>query len=871
MMKSTKKTMLGALAASLLLTLPVSQAYASAGKPVNAQYSAVQLKATPTKHMTYFKAGDSTIPNNIVWVTTKTDLTFLPAAVTADVTSVVKDADGVFWIGTEHGLQRVNFKEADARDIVQYLAGPQYLYGGDDHILGLASDGQGGIWAKTATGVTHIAMPKKTLYEKSFIYEKLIAPVNDRFGMVTGTGFTFTETNPAVTSVDYSSPTGVFTGHPSTADNDGLWTAMYALGEIFRYSTLKSDYGPNATQEQLDEIATAKRAALRATKAVLLLDYVSGRGNGYPARSYMLTSEFGAQTTTGDDYGFQPYENGFWFHHVVGPDAVNPNGIIPSLKRTDVTPIGYSIARVTRDSLTKKGSTLFPSGGTDVMNYNGIALSQAAIDALNETRPVGQKLGIDIKTNVGKTSKPVYQVLPVITANTNNQLADEDKTTSSTNRPLFQLTSPVYEQIPKFFNDLLPQIVDPVTGYIDMNKIVYKADTSSDEIAGHSALFFAAYKYLCDDPADTVTNELKSLIAKASDRLTNLILADDHYYIEDATGKSTQWSRWLAQYFNDSLTEMKSNPLWTLKIGVDADGEDALSYGYEDGPLNALGVMGLLKTAMYVTAEEYPDDQAKFGVAYNFAFDGDYSTEGPFRNGKGYIKLANEYVERRLVRQATNAYGNNDNQVVTKENLKYADLPDNATPKEKLKKLQKDSNTNGALHQDWTQYINYSDEELGWFPVFQLVMLEQDPIRREQIVAAYDQWYSNEVREENPFYTFLYQIAHPEKTNVDLASAVRFLYRMPEYRIIFKSQYDRQDVFYIEPGDRDEYTQTNYALAPDERLIIKNNNNPFETIEGEYSVDPNFNYKVQGELESATVFTLPYWMGRYFGIIKEAQ
>jgi hypothetical protein len=863
---TTKKIMMGVVAASLMFTLPVTQAFASAGKPAGAQYSTVQLKATPTKKMTYYKAGDSSIPSDIVWVTEKTDLVFLPTAVTDDVTSVVKDANGVFWIGTENGLQRVDFKETDARDIVQYLAGPRYLYGGDDHITGLASDNEGGIWARTATGVTHIEMPMKTLYEKSAVYEKLIAPVNDRFGMVTGTGFTFDD--PDHTYTDYSSPSGVFTGHPSTTDNDGLWTSMYALGEIFRYSTLKSEYGASPTGDQANEIATAKKAAIRATKAVLLLDYVSGRGNGYPARSYMLTSETGAITNTGDDYGYQPIEKGFWFHHVVGPNAINPNGIIPSLRRDDVAPIGYSIARVTRDSMTKKGSTLFPSGGTDVMNYNGIALSPAAIDALNETRPVGQKLGIDIKTNVGSVTDVVYQVLPVITAFSNNNLAKEDKyTNGTTNRPLFQLTAPVYEEIPTFFNDLFPDGV-VVNGKVDMNQIVYKADTSSDEIAGHSALFFAAYKFLCDDPNDAVTNEMKSIIAKASHRLTNLILQDDHYYIEDATGKSTQWSRWLSQYFNDSLSVMKANSLWTLKIGSDQNGNDALSYGFEDGPLNALGVMGLLKTAMFVTAEEYPQDQAKFAAAYDLAFDGEYSTAQPFINGKGYIQLANEYVERRLVRQATNAYNFNGNVPVTRENVKYAELSEDLDEGDKL---QIDSNINATLHQDWTQYINYSDEELGWFPVFQLIMLEKDPQRHKQIVDAFDQWYSNEVREENPFYTFLYQLAHPDYTNVDLTSAVRFLYRMPEYRITFKSQYDRQDVFYIEPGDRDEYSQTNYALPPDERLIIKNNNNPFETIEGEYSANPNFNYEVQDELESATVFTLPYWMGRYFGIIKEAQ
>lgn len=844
------KWMTGALTATLAAAIAIPSASASVALP-GAQFTPVQLQAAATKNVTYYKSGDASIPA-VSWVSDK-EVLFLPGAVSGDVTSALKDADGVYWIGTETGLQRVDFTESDARDIVQYFAGPRYLYGGDDHIVALASDGAGGIWTKTASGVTHIAMPKMTLLERTSVYEKLVKSVNDRRGMTSGASFSFTDSTG--TAIDYSSPTGVFAGSPATSDNDGLWTTMYAIGEIFRYRTLKDEAGASPTTQQQADIAAAKADALRASKAVLLLDYVSGRGNGFPARSYMLTGEPGAQTTDGTDYGYQS-QNGFWFHSVVGENAVNPNGIIPSMLEAAKTPIGYSIARVTKDAENKKGSTLFPSGGKDVMNYNGLGLSPEAIDALNATRPDGQKLGIDIKTSV---ASGVYQVLPVITTKTNNANAAEDKTTSAANKPLFQLTVPVYEHIPKFFNDLFPQSAIGSDGYIDQNQIVYKADTSSDEVDGHYALFFTAYQYLCDDSSDPELAELKTLIAESTDRMTNLILKDDHYYIEDATGKSTQWSRWLSKYFNDSLSVMEQQALWTQHIGVDENGDDALSYGYEDGPLNALEVMSVLKTAITVTAEQYPQDKAKFEAAYDLVFDGDYSKEEPFVNGKGYVNMALDYQERRLVRQATNAYNINDNQPATRENPGYTgDVED-------------DSNINATLHNDWTQYINYSDEELGWFPVFELILQEKDPARLAQIVAAYDQWYENEQREENPFYTFLYQMAHPDDRSVDLDSAVRFLYRMPLYRIEFAAQYDRQDVLYIEPGDRDDFKQTNYALPNDERRIMKNNSNPFEADNnGGYSANPNYDY-THGSMDTPTVFTLPYWMGRYFGIIKEAQ
>lgn len=185
-------------------------------------------------------------------------------------------------------------------------------------------------------------------------------------------------------------------------------------------------------------------------------------------------------------------------------------------------------------------------------------------------------------------------------------------------------------------------------------------------------------------------------------------------------------------------------------------------------------------------------------------------------------------------------------------------------------KFRGNKTSNAVLHNDWTQYVNYSDEELGWFPVYSLMILETNPQRKAQIVSAYDQWYENqEEREENPFYTFLYQLAHPEKTDVDLKSAVRYFYRSPQIRNqAIPVRGDRQDVFFIEPCERDKTTsQTNYALAPDERSISKNNSNPFTRYQG-FTAQSYSNYSA-GSMDCGTVFTLSYWFGRYYGMITE--
>ncbi|MBC5737485.1 Ig-like domain-containing protein [Lawsonibacter faecis] len=788
-------------------------------------YQPIELEAAPTKIMDYLSIQD---PAGVDWVTDSEALAFLPAAAIGDVTCAVQATDRAVWVGTKNGLMRMDFNEKDPRDMVQYFAGNRYLYNGDDHVTGLAADDDCGVWVRNAAGSVHIRMPKMTLEDRTYFYEKMVNDVNDRRGMVTDSN-----------RYTYDPATGEYTqSFAGTNDNDGLWTAMYAMGEILRYQALKKEGAPS------HEIAAAKAAATRATKAVLLLDYVSGRGNGFPCRSYLLTSEAEAQSGAN---GLQT--DGFWFGiEMLDAGESYPDPIIDELTLEGKTPIGIATVRPTRDALQKRGSQIFPQD-TD---FNGLGLSQSTIDRFNEARPDGQKLGTDIVSNNSN------QVFPLMVRGINNKLGFVEPTADHPVKEediLFQLTAPVYEQIPTIFNDLFPDsaIVD---GHVDMEQIVYKADTSSDEVDGHYALFLTAYRYLCDEGSD---KELRKYVAEACLRMTDLILKDDRYYIVDATGKSTQWSRWLSRYFNDSIDVMKAQEGWSLyRIGVDENGEDQLSYGYEDASLNALEVMAALKTAAYIAEAEGDPRAEVYATAYSQCFESPYSGGGvpndpnSYVNGKGYIEMALEHIPRRIIRQNTDAYGENGNKPVTEY-----------TPGKKI--------FNNALHEDWTQYVNYSDEELGWFPVYSLITLEEDEARHSKIVDAYDLWYDGqEEREENPFYTFLYQLAHPEKSDVDLQSAVRYFYRSPLLRNNqMHARGDRQDVLYIEAGNRDSRAQTNYALPLDEMNIGKDNGNPFARYNG-YGPQTGSPY-TSGSLDCCTVFTLPYWLGRFYGIIEETE
>jgi hypothetical protein len=97
-----------------------------------------------------------------------------------------------------------------------------------------------------------------TLAQKAEVFEKRIRARHDRYGLVASSHF-------------------AVAGDPSSnrlhdTDNDGLWTAMYAAAECFRYAVTKS---PEA-------LAYARKSV----EAVLFLEEVAGR-RGFPARSYI--------------------------------------------------------------------------------------------------------------------------------------------------------------------------------------------------------------------------------------------------------------------------------------------------------------------------------------------------------------------------------------------------------------------------------------------------------------------------------------------------------------------------------------------------------------------------------------------------------
>jgi len=175
----------------------------------------IQLKSYPQRVRTFYSANDAAVPAAI-----RANAFPLPVG---NITATVRASDGATWLGTTQGLVRVDFS-APERDQRQYFAGQRYLP--DDHVKQLAADDSGGIWARTRNGVSHIEMKPMTLAQKAEVLEKRVRERHDRYGLVASSYFAVSG-DPA-------------SNRRHDTDNDGLWTAMYAAAECFRYAVTKS-------------------------------------------------------------------------------------------------------------------------------------------------------------------------------------------------------------------------------------------------------------------------------------------------------------------------------------------------------------------------------------------------------------------------------------------------------------------------------------------------------------------------------------------------------------------------------------------------------------------------------------------------------
>jgi hypothetical protein len=129
-----------------------------------------------------------------------------------------------------------------------------------------------------------------------------------------------------------------------------------------------------------------------------------------------------------------------------------------------------------------------------------------------------------------------------------------------------------------------------------------------------------------------------------------------------------------------------------------------------------------------------------------------------------------------------------------------------------------------------------------------------DTLRENYGEAIRDHW-DIERPEKDALWNFTY--AMTGASEFDLEESAWHLREFPLDMILWDVENShRKDIEFLEPNFRGQFTAE--VLPPDERPDLKHNRNIFKLDGGNR----------HGELSAGETFLLPYWMGRFLGVIS---
>ncbi len=734
--------------------------------------------------------------------------------------------NGVKWEITSYGVLRTDNNATYTRDKEQRFMGDRYFYSADTtdgKILGIYGDGSNGIWAIMKDGVTHIEMVKMSGEEKANSMVETTQDVVMRHGFVA--------------EAFYNSETD--TWKPAETDNDGLWTAMYAAGELMRYASLKAD--PSTSPAELE---AARQSAYISTEAVLLLSNISMRTGTVEAYVRYQPNGFS------DPYFYGSNPANGRFHSA---NALEEGGDY-SIFDTDVSP-AEAFARAYEAYSTDKSKLYFMSD--DYLNPRveedwSDPRENADGSVTYETRTrniegfIARTISFDDEGN--DIGGYIYWHFE---EDENGNLVARGVSSKTEDEAGYYLNGENLRGVvvdasgefpERLWNDLEQSGQLPSKDQI--TSMVYKGDTSSDEVIGHLFLYKLAYDILGSEDA-----ELKEIISSTVDRFAQHV-TDNGYMMVDGSGQPGTWSKYNREFFTNSS-----------QLG--------------GAPLTALVVLSTFKLAHYVTGD------AKWHNEYMMcALDPAYE----------YARITSQYKEQmhlvmlNLLDTELSTYTNG---------LLTADILINSNDLD----VSLDSELTEMLMR---LFLNYSDEEMAMLAFYVLFQLETDETLLTYYREAIDDWWMSMKYSENPLWYYIYQLAYPDKTILDaygnniLETAAWTLSRHPiDTTRYLASNVNRDDVYqfrlkdaglnlgetlsYSIEGENEVLKMSSildlfkalregpslewYVAAPDERSLHKYNGST-------YGLDNDYN---PYQMEGSTTYTLPYWMGVYHGMLVDGE
>jgi len=150
---------------------------------------------------------------------------------------------------------------------------------------------------------------------------------------------------------------------------------------------------------------------------------------------------------------------------------------------------------------------------------------------------------------------------------------------------------------------------------------------------------------------------------------------------------------------------------------------------------------------------------------------------------------------------------------------------------------------------------NHSDDEMYFLAYWGLYPYAfNDSFKKQYRAAIRDHW-EWERPEKNALWNFCYAMTGAQE--FDLVESIWHLQEFPLDMVQFAVQNShRKDIEFVEPNFRGQTTTE--VLPPDERPELKHNRNLFTLDAGNRN----------SELSAGDTFLLPYWMGRFLGVIS---
>lgn len=160
--------------------------------------------------------------------------------------------------------------------------------------------------------------------------------------------------------------------------------------------------------------------------------------------------------------------------------------------------------------------------------------------------------------------------------------------------------------------------------------------------------------------------------------------------------------------------------------------------------------------------------------------------------------------------------------------------------------------------------LMYGDNMLALSTFSMLCTLEEDEALLEKYRTAYRSWKGTVLREHTPGYDFLFKMGCPDD-EIDLERDAKWFYHFEPTRMNGCVRMRRHDTPIKVRRDKVDGPELEIAalLMCDERTVAKYDRNPYCSIESDFGAAKT--------VESCYIYTMAYWIGRYYGWIAEEE